>query len=59
MHPIWHWPLSELFSFVTVLSNAISFAAMEMDSPPNEGLDFTIDAGWEQFLSAIDQLIDL
>lgn len=36
-----------------------SGACRELDSPPNEGLDFTTDAGWERLLATIDQLVDL
>lgn len=49
----------ELLPFATVLSNAITYAAMEMDSPPSEGLDFNTDEGWEAFLASIDEVIDL
>lgn len=49
----------ELLPFATVLSNAITYVAMEMDSPPSEGLDFNTDEGWEAFLASIDEVIDL
>lgn len=49
----------KLLPFATVLSNAITYAAIEMDKPPSEGLDFNTDEGWEAFLASIDELIDL
>ena len=41
---------AELLHLATVLSNAITYASMEMDTPPSEGLDFNTDEGWEAFL---------
>lgn len=49
----------ELLPFATILSNAITYAATEMDEPPSEGLDFNTDEGWEAFLASIDEVIDL
>ena len=50
---------TELLPLATVLSNAITYAAMEMDTPPSEGLDFNTDEGWEAFLEEVDEIIDL
>ena len=50
---------AELLHLATVLSNAITYASMEMDTSPSEGLDFNTDEGWEAFLEEIDEIIDL
>lgn len=50
---------AELLPLATVLSNAITYASMEMDTSPSEGLDFNTDEGWEAFLEEIDEIIDL
>lgn len=50
---------AELLHLDTILSNAITYASMEMDTSPSEGLDFNTDEGWEAFLEEIDEIIDL
>lgn len=49
----------ELLPLATILSNAITYASMEMDLPPSEGLDFNTDEGWTALLDTIDEIIDL